>query len=244
MKIVFQHIPKCAGSSIHRMLVEAFPGRRVHRERLNALDSYGLESLIHHEIFSGHYDAWRVGLVPGPKFVFTFLRDPEARVISLYNFWRSHTWEIIEKRGLAGPRLAKSNSFEDFLKISDSGIPGNIDNVYVRLALGRAQSLEIQKVITERPEEALAKAIRYYQSLDFVGLMEHIEADVPLLCSQIGMDVSHIPFENKGQSGELPNGREAVDPIVISKAAEQLLKERTSLDAEVYRFFKQNPNKA
>ena len=45
------------------------------------------------------------------------LRNPYERIISLYDFWRSHTWEHIEKHlpPINGPRFAKLVTFEEFL---------------------------------------------------------------------------------------------------------------------------------
>jgi len=88
IKIVFQHIPKCAGTSINKEISRNFHKQDICPEKLNNLENFSAKELNSYNYFSGHYDSWRIGLIPGPKFVFTFLRDPQERIISLFNFWQ------------------------------------------------------------------------------------------------------------------------------------------------------------
>jgi len=237
LKIVYQHIPKCAGTSIHKVLQNNLDNSLFHPERLNNLECHPIASLIEKQVFSGHYDSWRVGLVPGPKFVFTFFREPKARVISLYNFWRSHKWDFINKHDLNGPRIAKENSLSEFLKIKNQGIPGNIDNIYVRLALGRSQSEDIDNIIQNDEEKAVHLALRYYQSLDFIGITEQSEYFVDKLCCELNLSNRTIFNENKCSDVTISSAREKVDKIEITNEAEKLLTSNTRLDTIIYNHF-------
>ena len=85
---VFQHIPKCGGTSFHNILADYAKekGLKICSERHNGLLNWPMTHLLESQIFSGHYDASTIDLIPGQKKTVTFLRDPVERLISLYRF--------------------------------------------------------------------------------------------------------------------------------------------------------------
>ena len=78
--IVFLHIPKTAGQTIHFALAEMVGARNVSPIRVNgqAVDHCTLPPgyLLH----SGHIDWTNLDSVEGNPFVFTVLRDPAERI--------------------------------------------------------------------------------------------------------------------------------------------------------------------
>lgn len=237
MKVVFMHIPKCAGTSVHQLLKKNFKNDDFFSERLNFLDKYSVDELESKKVFSGHYDAWRIGHIPGSKFVFTFMREPQKRVVSLYNFWRSHTWSAIEKYELGGPKLAKSNSFVDFLKIGDQGIPANVENVMTRMAIGRTESPEVINLLEQQPNKAYDVALNYYKSLNYVGIVENIDVSVRQLSSMLCLKDGQISHANETKTTSLPSTRESVPPIEICDEASSLLSDLTAIDQKIYNYF-------
>lgn len=240
MRLVFQHIPKCAGTSVNLAILGHFSRSRVFSEKLNRVENYSLKELVGCDYFAGHYDAWRVGLIPGPKTVFTILREPKNRIVSLYQFWRSMTWEYINKHDLGGPRLAKSLSFEEFLKITDRGIPSNIDNVYLRTGLGRSEDPALRKLIKNNPLQAMDKSIRYYSSLDFVGFMDELDDVIKFLCLELNIDSIILPRTNTIDDINQVSYREPVQPLEISEEANELLDTYVLFDQQIYDYFKKS----
>lgn len=89
MKIVFLHIPKTAGQSVHTALVNAYGNEAVCPARINEhLRKMSITELNRYEVFSGHLDWALLDCIKGPKYVFTILREPMDRILSFYFFLR------------------------------------------------------------------------------------------------------------------------------------------------------------
>lgn len=86
--IVFLHIPKTAGQTIHTALARAVgPGAvspiRVHTQA----DTEG-QLPPGYRLYSGHLDWDMLESLPDPRFTFTVLRDPLERIASFYFYLR------------------------------------------------------------------------------------------------------------------------------------------------------------
>lgn len=89
MKLVFLHIPKTAGQSVHAALEDAFGQEAMCPARVNdELRKLTITQLNRYQVFSGHFDWSLLDCIKGPKFVFTILREPLDRVLSFYFFLR------------------------------------------------------------------------------------------------------------------------------------------------------------
>ena len=83
--IVFLHIPKTAGQTVHNSLSRMVKARRVspirvHTQSTNARDQYPPG----YSLYSGHLDWTALDHLPETRFVFTVLRDPGERIASFY----------------------------------------------------------------------------------------------------------------------------------------------------------------
>lgn len=88
-KVVFLHIPKTAGQSVHAAMVNAFGRDTVCPARVNEqLFKLSIPQLNRYQVFSGHFDWSLLDCVRGPKHVFTILREPEERILSFYFYMR------------------------------------------------------------------------------------------------------------------------------------------------------------
>lgn len=88
---VFLHIEKTAGTSLQNMLVDSFGAKRVYREHADTLYLRSPAELSGYTIFAGHFNHDSLSYIPKRKLnLFTFVREPKKRLISLYNFWRAH----------------------------------------------------------------------------------------------------------------------------------------------------------
>lgn len=89
MKVIFLHIPKTAGQSVHAALVNGFGRDAVCPARVNEhLRDYTIAELNRYQVFSGHMDWSLLDCVSGPRYVFTILRDPMERLLSFYFYLR------------------------------------------------------------------------------------------------------------------------------------------------------------
>ncbi len=87
MRVIFLHIPKTAGQSVHAALVDAFGEKAVCPARVNdQLKLMSISELHQYRVFSGHFDWTMLDCLKGPTYVFTVLRDPLERLLSFYLF--------------------------------------------------------------------------------------------------------------------------------------------------------------
>lgn len=89
---VFLHIPKTAGTSLRRMMDRAFWGQPImnvpsggpRRERIDRMSQSDFDR---YSVYRGHFPPEFADRVRNP-FVFTFLREPQDRLISHYYHYR------------------------------------------------------------------------------------------------------------------------------------------------------------
>ncbi len=97
-RIIFLHIPKTAGQSVHEALVSAYGAEAVCPARVNEqLYELSIEQLNRYRVFSGHLDWSRLDCVRGPRFAFTVLREPRDRILSFYFYLREQASKLSEE---------------------------------------------------------------------------------------------------------------------------------------------------
>lgn len=188
-RLVFLHIPKCGGTTLHNMLVDWYGQENMHQERHNGLYYYSARDLATKTLFSGHYDYYATQLVPGSPRLITFLRDPRSRLISLYHFHRSHREELIERYNLTLARWANENNIDDYFANEQVRAHPAINNSITRHLsnqpqLGRASGdIEAGGI----PVEVLRdQAIANLANFDFVGMMEDYDTSITRLTTLLG----------------------------------------------------------
>lgn len=183
-RLVFLHIPKCGGTTLHNMLVEWYGQPNMHPERHNGLYYYSARDLASKTLFSGHYDYYSTQLVPGTPRLITFLRDPRSRLISLYHFHRSHREELIERFDLTLARWANQYDIDEYFANEQVRTHPAINNSIARHLsnqpqLGRTAG---DTDAGDIPVEVLRdQAIANLATFDFVGLMEDYDASIARL---------------------------------------------------------------
>ena len=93
--IVFLHIPKTAGQTVHNSLSRVVKARRVSPIRVHTQtpcirDQYPPG----YSLYSGHLDWVDIGHLPAARFVFTVLRDPGERIASFYFYLQREAAEL------------------------------------------------------------------------------------------------------------------------------------------------------
>ncbi len=101
--IVFLHIPKTAGQTIHSELSRVVGAGAVSPIRVHTEAGPGAAQFPPgYRLYSGHIDWEALETVPEPRFVFTVLRDPLERIASFYFYIRRQA-EALSPQELAQP---------------------------------------------------------------------------------------------------------------------------------------------
>lgn len=116
--IVFIHIPKTAGQSLHYLFRQKFGEKKV-SPLFNNLYQLPVNFVYSYDVIFGHTDYDAVRLVVQRKEIklITFLRDPIKRLISLYRFWWSHDPEF--HRENMAVELANKYTIQEFFKAEE-----------------------------------------------------------------------------------------------------------------------------
>lgn len=87
--IVFLHIPKTAGQTVHNCLSRVVKERRVSPIRVHTQTSLAEDQFPPgYSLYSGHLDWTAINQLPSARYVFTVLRDPGERIASFYFYLR------------------------------------------------------------------------------------------------------------------------------------------------------------
>lgn len=113
MKVIFLHIPKTAGQSVHAALVNAFGKDNVCPARVNdQLRRFSITELNRYQVFSGHFDWALLDCIKGPKYVFTILREPIDRILSFYFYLRDEAEKLPKEQLISPERQGMKAAFE------------------------------------------------------------------------------------------------------------------------------------
>lgn len=99
--IVFLHIPKTAGQTVHNQLAMAVGKDAVSPIRVHTQAPNGPQMPAGYRLYSGHLDWTEVDDLPDP-FIFTVLRDPAERIASFYFYLLSEAGKLTAEE-LANP---------------------------------------------------------------------------------------------------------------------------------------------
>ena len=137
-RVVFLHLPKTAGQSVHKSLVDLFGRACVCPARVNEdLVLLSVDEICRYRVLSGHFDWSMVDCIPHPKFVFTILREPLDRILSFYFFLREDASRLTEAElnqpWNAGRRAALRWSCDEYFVSKKPDFRSFINNFYDNL---------------------------------------------------------------------------------------------------------------
>ena len=205
-RIVFLHIMKTACTTLRTRLEELMPGERFwRREEQGRPGDFPVEELLPYRCFMGHFnfaDAWHV---PGPRRIFTVLREPRARVLSLYHFLARHRPEVIAERKLLAADIARRSTLLEFLRHPDPEVRASLQNHITCAIAGDYRPVGANLYTTPWAGRhgaiggtaLLRLALANLRKIDFVTSAERLEHDRPRLMAALGLpDPGPLPREN------------------------------------------------
>ncbi len=193
--IVFLHIPKTAGQTIHRELArivgpDAVSPIRVHTQAAAGGDHAQMPG--NYRLYSGHIDWAGLEALPADRFAFTVLRDPLERIGSFYFYLleqaRRLTPTQLQMPAHAGMRMICTRSADDYFFGGDAAwtrfIHDHYDNFYCSyLATRKVRGWS--DLIGLHPAERLTRAQAGARALDRVyscSGLGALEADIKARC--------------------------------------------------------------
>lgn len=185
---VFLHIPKTAGSSIKRALREQFPWQWAvsvtgdgDMPDVWAMPAWRFDRCAY---YAGHFGMETVDRVRGEKYVFTFVRDPAERTLSLYHYLR----RLPEDTPLQAARAAQHLSLLDFLRCDEMPVRHAIEDRQTRQLTETERALEARTLTAvASPKDRAALAIQRLESFAFVGLADRYDEGLCRLSHGLGL---------------------------------------------------------
>jgi len=213
IKLLFDHLPKCAGTSVYRLLQQAVGAGRVSPFLQAVAAGSAVRLFSRYDVIAGHFAGQILVASPWPTRTFTIVRDPVSRLRSLYRYSR----EI--GRGPAAD-LMRQMSFAEFVESEHPFLVAPLDNFLT------AHFAEALGLVTD-PDDLLPMAKEAVTRYDLVGIFSDLDETAQRLCRLLGEPAAALPKLNAGDSGVA----QSVDSATI-----RTIESRNRLDLELYDF--------
>ena len=250
--LCFMHVPKSGGTSIRHALEQTVPLEGFARMSLDrsafcggfedfgqlseeiraqiALDEGEIESMAGVRIVAGHFSLATLSRLAPPSCVATVLREPRARLLSLYIFWRLHSLDMRERWHPYRAIDAAQRPLEDFL--ADPGLAPVTDNPVCRMLLYGDGVIPVDDLIPDgHAPRVAATALERLDTLGLVAVLETGQLMWERMSRFFGIALepqrSNVTGVSVGLDAEPI--RVAITPGVL-----ELLDRRTAADAILY----------
>lgn len=225
-KKVLWHIPKTGGTSLSKYVSTFYQDHEICPHTFDELKKEDQSYIDRYNLFCGHMSFESIKKITNSKIVL-FLREPKSRIVSLFNFWKSHKKEYIELSGDERLRAVKEMSLLEFLTCNDYDIPNNIDNYIARIVLGDDEYIKLT-IGTSDIESAIS-------FIDYIGFFENYEHDFNEAVSFLDFPLPEsIPHEQKLDDNSNFYRDSVGYRAQIDKCCDQILDRLTKYDSMVY----------
>ncbi|HVE23405.1 MAG TPA: sulfotransferase family 2 domain-containing protein [Acidocella sp.] len=255
-RIIFLHIPKTAGQSVHHFLEFFVPPEKVSPARVNSqLVTMSISEMRQYQLFSGHLDWSLLDCLDGPKFTFSVLREPVSRIVSFYLYL------LREAKGLssdqlrlpqnAGPRAILELSCDQYFSAGPPDmrifLDNHYNNFYAYYFAGRRfdgrQKLTLNQkfnkdLTDEKIVDMACENIRVLDAIYSVSELHHLESDIRTLT---GINSPAPTFDklkiNTGDSNNIEGRMAELARLGATQVTFNKLKEMTILDQQIWEKF-------
>ncbi len=136
--LVFLHLPKTAGQTVHFELARLIAADRISPVRTHTQAPAEVQFPPGYRLYSGHLDWVALDALPGPRFTFTVLRDPRERLASFYFYLLQTARQMPPERRVADRRTdleaILTRRIDDYFFGGDAGwqafVRDHYDNFY------------------------------------------------------------------------------------------------------------------
>lgn len=217
--LIFLHIPKNAGATLHPIL-ERHYGKRIRRsisfaEDLEALKQLPEAERRHIRLVKGHMPFGVHEYLAGRSRYITMLRDPAERVISHYYYVKRRPGHYLHHHVAAGMSLAE---------FASAGISGEMDNGQVRLLSGHDQDIPCGQCTPDLLDTAKRNIEDHFA---VVGLKERYDESLALM--SIELDWNWTPYYLSLNITKNKPVAKQIDPATL-----EAIRSSNTLDFELY----------
>ena len=219
--ILFDHLPKCAGTTIIQHLLTQYPQRVAYltngskpSESAKKFKSLSAESRHGYHLVAGHCTHQLLNYVHPDSIKLTIFRDPVERIISHYFFVREN------KRHYLHQKIVKSNlSLEDY---ATSELSCELRNFYISHFSG----FSVEEM-NQNPQESIARAVSIVrENYDVIGFQDDLTSTMNKLQNLADLPE---PFADR-----VFNKTQKKAVAEISAQAKKAIAEANFLDVELY----------
>lgn len=220
--VIFDHIPKCAGTSINKYLYSYYPSRFIYRvgannNRVKQFKSLSREEQARYKFINGHFANFLVDDVNSCFNSIAVFREPIDRIVSHYYYIKRSKKHPLHKDIF----LNRQISLYEYCSKVDSI---ELRNFYV-LRYSGLNNENIEKSPDESIELAYENIINKY---DLVGFQENLPSFMKKLSGMLG-----IPENRSGNAVENKTSkRKTLDKI--DKSTIESISNHNQLDIKLY----------
>ena len=217
--LIFLHIPKAAGSTLHPVL-ERHYSKRAYRtitvpQQLEAFKQLPQTKRSRIRLLKGHMPFGMHTHLEGRSRYVTLLRHPAERIVSHYYYVKRRPGHYLHHHLAAGMGLAE---------FASAGLSGEMDNGQVRLLSGHDQDIPCGQCTRDLLDTAQRNIEQHFA---VAGLTERFDESLVLMAIELGWNWTPY-YLNRNVTEDKPVAKQ-IDPVAL-KAIEQA----NPLDFELY----------
>lgn len=240
--MAYLHFPKAAGTSVRAAFGAYYPAERTvpwsfDRLLFGPFDRLGEvrepvflgspSELQGYDYMEGHWSLPSILAAFDPADVVCIVREPRARLLSHYTFWRSWPQWMHDLWEPYPAALQAQRPLSEFL--SDPAVAHQADNLCTRLLLGEHPLVPLDAFIAD-PEAAAAEACARIDTLGYVDVLERAAAMYAGLEEWFGSPLSRERLNET----DLSDGPPVDVADFTDRATMELLHARTAADRRVW----------
>ena len=249
--LIFLHAQKTAGTTLQNILVQVYGDAAVYHEHADTLYFRSPYQLAPYTVFAGHFNYDSIRYIPrSRRNLITIVREPKARLVSLYNFWRAH--EPGHPSFARCTELANRLDIVEFLEHPEIHEATGTWNHMTWVVMGdriwkewkdRFAELAAKPNEIERTRLIMEASKAIWKRLSeflWVGIQEEFDASIRLLCDHLGLPYfEELPVDHSLTKlmATDPHFKRSMTRQTISDVSPRMY-ELMELDAILYKYAK------